>query len=321
VTGAAPRLAGWAAAAVALGAIPYFLSSYQLDVYRLLLLWIALALGYNFLFGVAGQIAFSHFAFYGVGAYSVVILWSKLGVPLPLAVAGAIAICALLAFVVAVPATRLEGFYLALATLAFGQLFIVLITEGGDFTGAAAGIQRYARPPIFGYSLTAADYALVIVALLLGTFAILRALDRSWFGRACRAVRDNSASAAAMGVDVARVKIAAFTITSTLAGAAGVVYAFLGNGIAPTTFDVNFCFQLLFMIIVGGLGRPLGAILGTILLYLAPFVLEPFVGHHHPLIYGFLMLGVILFQRDGLMGILDAIARLLRRGRAREQAA
>ena len=149
----------------------------------------------------------------------------------------------------------------------------------------------------------------------------LAAFGRSWFGRACRAVRDNSASAAAMGVDVARVKIAAFTITSTLAGAAGVVYAFLGNGIAPTTFDVNFCFQLLFMIIVGGLGRPLGAILGTILLYLAPFVLEPIVGHHHPLIYGFLMLGVILFQRDGLMGIIDAVMRLLRRGRAREQPA
>lgn len=181
---AMPRIAGWIGAAAALAAVPYLLSSYQLDVYRLLLLWIALALGYNFLFGVAGQIAFSHFAFYGIGAYSVVILWNKVGVPLPLAVAGAMAICALLAFIVAVPATRLEGFYLALATLAFGQLFIVMITEGGDFTGAAAGIQRYARPPVFGYSLTAADYAVVIVALLLATYAILQRLDRSWFGRA-----------------------------------------------------------------------------------------------------------------------------------------
>lgn len=300
-----PRALYYAAAAAALAALPFLLGSYQGDVYRKMLLWVTLALGYSFLFGIAGQVAFSHFAFYGIGAYGVVILWYKLGVPLPLAAAGAVLLCALLALVVAIPATRLEGFYLALATLAFAQLLIVVLTEGGDFTGAAAGIQRYALPPVFGFRIAGPYYTVVIVLLLVGTYAVLARLDRSWFGRACRAIRDNPAAAAAMGVDVARIKVIAFTLTSTLAGLAGVVYAFVDNGVAPTSFDIDKAFTLLFMVIVGGSGRLMGAVVGAVLLYLAPPVLEPVVGHHHPLVYGFLMLGVILYQREGLIGVFD----------------
>jgi branched-chain amino acid transport system permease protein len=316
-----PRAVSYIVAIVALSALPFLFASYQADVYRKMLLWVTLALGYSFLFGIAGQVAFSHFAFYGIGAYGVVILCFKLGLPLPLAIVGAIAICAVLALIVAVPATRLEGFYLALATLAFAQLLIVVLTEGGDFTGGAAGIQRYALPPIFGFRLTGPYYTIVIVLLLVGTYAILSRFERSWLGRACRAVRDNSEAAAAMGVDVARIKVIAFTLTSTLAGAAGVVYAFVDNGVAPTSFDIDKVFTLLFMIIIGGGARLAGAIVGAVLLYLAPFVLEPYIGHHHPLVYGFIMLGAILFQREGLIGVYDGVRRRLIRARPAEQAA
>ncbi len=316
-----PRAFAYLAAFVLLAALPFFLTSYHADVYRKMLLWITLALGYSFLFGIAGQVAFSHFAFYGIGAYGVVILWYKLGIPLPIAVVGAVAISAALSFVVAVAGTRLEGFYLALATLAFAQLLIVVLVEGGDFTGAAAGIQRYALPPVFGYRVTGPYYTIVIVLLLVGTFAILSRLERSWFGRACRAVRDNSEAAAAMGVDVARTKVIAFTLTSTLAGAAGVVYAFVDNGVAPTSFDIDKVFALLFMIIIGGSGRLAGAVVGAVLLYLAPFVLEPYIGHHHPLVYGLIMLGAILFKREGLIGLFDDVRRRLGRARGARQAA
>jgi branched-chain amino acid transport system permease protein len=313
---AMPRALVYLGAIALLAALPFFLASYQADVYRKMLLWVTLALGYSFLFGISGQVAFSHFAFYGIGAYGVVILWYKLGIPLPLAIGGAIALCAALSCIVAIAGTRLEGFYLALATLAFAQLLIVVLTEGGDFTGAAAGIQRYQLPPVFGYRITGPYYTIVIVLLLVGTYAILSRLERSWFGRACRAVRDNSEAAAAMGVDVARIKVIAFTLTSTLAGAVGVVYAFVDNGVAPTSFDIDKVFTLLFMIIIGGSGRLAGAIVGAVLLYLAPFVLEPYIGHHHPLVYGFIMLGAILFQREGLIGVFDNVRRRLGRGRA-----
>ncbi len=312
-----PRLVYYLAVIAVLAALPFFLASYQGDVYRKMLLWVTLALGYSFLFGIAGQVAFSHFAFYGIGAYGVVILWFKLGVPLPLAVIGAIAVCAVLALVVAIPATRLEGFYLALATLAFAQLLIVVLTEGGEVTGAAAGIQRYALPAIFGVRLTGPYYTAVIVLLLVGTYAILSRLERSWFGRACRAARDNSEAAAAMGVDVARIKVIAFTLTSTLAGAAGIVYAFVDNGVAPTSFDIDKVFTLLFMIVIGGSGRLAGAVVGAVLLYLAPFVLEPYIGHHHPLVYGCIMLAAILFQREGLIGVFDGVRRRFARARPR----
>src|SRR5918999_5569904 len=102
-------LAGWIAAALVLSAAAFFMTSYYNDVYRKLLLWIALALSYNFLFGISGQVAFSHFAFYGIGAYAVVILLFQLGMPLPLAALLGIAVCVVIALAVAIPSTRLEG--------------------------------------------------------------------------------------------------------------------------------------------------------------------------------------------------------------------
>ena len=297
----------YVAAAVLLSAVAFLLGSYQTDIYRKLLLWTTLALSYNFLFGIAGQVAFSHFTFYGIGAYAILILLFQVGLPLPLAVLAGIALCVVLALVVAIPATRLEGFYLALATLAFAQLFIVVLNEGGAVTGAAGGLANYRLPDVFGMRVTGAWYTVVIVILLLGTLAILWRLDRSWFGRACRAVRDNPEAAQAMGIDVARTRIIAYTITSAMAGVAGMVYAFVDNTVNPPIFGLQNSFLLLFMVIVGGSGRHAGAIVGAALLYLLPFVLSPLIGHHHALVFGVVMVAVVLFQPKGLIGLWDAL--------------
>lgn len=302
----------WLGAFLLLSGAAFFLNPYYNDVYRKLLLWVTLALGYNFLFGIAGQVAFSHFAFYGIGAYSVVILIFHLGLPLPLAILGGVALCVLLAAAVAIPSTRLEGFYLALATLAFAQLFIVVLNEGGSLTGGTGGLASYALPPVFGMQVTGPWYTAVIVMLLLGTLSVLLRLDRSWFGRACRAIRDNPDAAAAMGVNVARVKIVAFSVTSALAGVAGMVYAFVDNTVNPVIFSLENAFLLLFMIIVGGSGRHAGAIIGAVLLYLLPFLLSPVIGHHHALVFGVVMVLVILFQPKGLIGVWDVMRDALR---------
>ena len=240
----------WLAAFVALSGAAFLMGDYHNDVYRKMLLWITLALSYNFLFGICGQVAFSHFAFYGIGAYSVVILLFQLHVPLPVAIVLGVAVCVLVALAVAIPATRLEGFYLALATLALAQLFVVVLNEGGAVTGGTGGIANYRLPAVFGFQVKGAWYTGVIVALLLGTYALLRRLDHSWFGRACRAVRDNPEAAAAMGVDVARTKVVAFALTSALAGMAGMVYAFVDNTVNPPIFGLENAFLLLFMVIV-----------------------------------------------------------------------
>jgi branched-chain amino acid transport system permease protein len=302
-------MARFIGAFVVLAAIPFFLGDYHNDVYRKMLLWVTLALGYNFLFGVCGQVAFSHFAFYGIGAYSVVILLFQLHVPLPLAIVLGVAICVAVALAVAIPATRLEGFYLALATLALAQLFVVILNEGGDVTGGTGGIANYQLPAIFGMRLRGPWYTGVIVFVLLATYFLLLKLDRSWFGRACRAVRDNPEAAAAMGVDVARTKVIAFTLTSALAGVAGMVYAFVDNTVNPPIFGLENAFLLLFMVIIGGAGRHAGAMIGAVLLFLLPFFLSPLVGHHHVLVFGVLMVAVILLQPKGLIGLYDAIRR------------
>ena len=168
----------WLAAFVVLSGAAFLLGDYHNDVYRKMLLWVTLALGYNFLFGVCGQVAFSHFAFYGIGAYSVVILLFQLNVPLPLAIVLGVAICIVVALAVAIPSTRLEGFYLALATLALAQLFVVLLNEGGAVTGGTGGIANYRLPAIFGFQLRGPWYTGVIVLLLLMTLLILVKLDR-----------------------------------------------------------------------------------------------------------------------------------------------
>ena len=301
--------ARWTGAAIVLSGLAFLMGEYYNDVYRKMLLWIALALSYNFLFGICGQVAFSHFAFYGIGAYALVVLLFQAALPLPLAIVAGVALCVVLALAVAIPSTRLEGFYLALATLALAQLFIVILNEGGSLTGGTGGLMNYRLPPLFGVRVSGHGYTVVIVLLVLATAALLRRLDRSWFGRACRAVRDNPEAAAAMGVDVARTRVIAFTLTSTLAGIAGMVYAFVDNTVNPPIFGLENAFLLLFMVIVGGAGRHAGAVIGAVLLYLLPFVLSPLIGHHHALVFGVLMVAAILLQPRGLIGIYDRLRK------------
>jgi len=241
-----------------------------------------------------------------------VIFVFQLGLPLPLAVLAAAGLCAVLAAAVAIPSTRLEGFYLALATLAFAQLFVVVLNEGGKVTGGPGGLADYRLPEILGFRLAGPWYTALIVLLVLGTAALLWRLDRSWFGRACRAVRDSPEAAAAMGVDVARTKVIAFTLASTLAGFAGMAYAFVDNTVSPTIFGLENAFLLLFMVIIGGSGSHAGAVIGAVLLYLLPFGLSPLIGHHHALVFGVVMVAAILLQPKGLVGL----AGLVRRARA-----
>jgi branched-chain amino acid transport system permease protein len=301
----------WIVAALALSAASFVLSSYEADLYRKLLIWLALALGFNFLFGISGQMAMSHFAFAGIGAYAMVIFTFKLSIPLLVSVFLSAGLCGLLALLIAIPAVRLEGFFLALATIALAQLLIVVLNEGGELTGGTTGIANYRLPPVFGFEIKGPWYTIVIVLIVLATLWVLFRLDRSGFGRACRAIRDNPVSAAAMGIDVARTKVIVFTVTSVLAGIAGMGYAFVDNIVTPSAFGIDNMFLLLFMVIIGGSGRHLGAIVGTILLYMAPFVMEPLVGKLHMLVFGFVLVLAIMFQPKGIVGLFDRSLLLL----------
>ena len=120
-----------------------------------------------------------------------------------------------------------------------------------------------------------------------------------------------------MGVNVVRTKIMAYTVTSAMAGVAGMAYAFVDNTVNPPIFGLENAFMLLFMVIVGGSGRHAGAIVGAVLLYFIPLVLSPIIGHHHALVFGVFMVAVVLFQPKGLIGLWDWVqARFRMRGKA-----
>ena len=303
----------WISAALALSGAAFALSPYEADLYRKLLIWVALALSFNFLFGISGQMAMSHFAFAGIGAYAMVILTFKLSVPLLLSIPLSALLCAAVALLIAVPSVRLEGFFLALATIALAQLLIIVLDEGGALTGGTTGIAGYSLPRVAGFEVRGPAYTSVIALVMLTTLWVLLRLDHSGFGRACRAVRDNPVAAAAMGVDVARTKSAVFVITSVLAAIAGMSYAFVDNIVTPSEFSIDNMFLLLFMVIIGGSGTHTGAILGAVLLYIAPFVIEPLVGKLHMLVFGFLLVLTILFQPDGIIGLFHRLVPRSRR--------
>lgn len=282
------------------------LDGYAADLFTKLVLISTLALSFNFLFGIAGQLAISHVALYAIGAYAVTILSSSLGMPVWLAIPATIGLCGLVALVVAVPTVRLEGFYLALGTLALSQLVTVLLVQGGKLTGGPEGLYGFASLSFYGWEITARIYAVIIVVVFVLILLLLVRLDRSWFGRACRAVRDNPTAARAMGIDTTWIKVAAFVLTSSLAGISGIAYAFLENYVTPYAFDLNIMFQILFMVIVGGVGRHSGAIIGAVILYLSPEYLGG-LGEHYLLLYGVLTVACILFEPRGIVGLLDRI--------------
>jgi branched-chain amino acid transport system permease protein len=308
----ARAMLAWLGGAALLVAVTFLLDDYTADLFRKMLLTATLALSFNFLFGIAGQLAFSHVAFYGIGAYAIVIFAYQLGWPLPLAFLGALGVGLVLALSVAVPSLRLEGFFLGLASLAFAQIFTVVMVQGGELTGAADGISGYASPVILGIRFGGQNYLFAVIGLFLGTLAILLAIDRTYFGRACRAIRDNPGPAAAMGINVARTKIIVFVLSSMLAMIAGMFYAYADNYVNPFVFDLDYMFLLFFMVVVGGCGRHDGAVIGAIVLFALPELLGGIIGKRHMFFYGLFVVLAILFWPDGLAGIIDRVRAMLR---------
>lgn len=293
------------ALAVLAVALSLLTNGYWSDVYRKCLLMCTLALSYSALFGMGGQVAMSHAAFFGLGAYCTTILSGTFAFPLPLAMLCTITLSAVLALVIALPVTRLEGFYLSLATLALAQIFIVALIQGGEFTGGSEGLFGYEAPSLLGVSLTGQSYKLVVVCVFTLTLASVERLDRSSFGLACKAVRDDPQAAAAMGINVAASRAILFCVSSTLAAFAGMFFAYADNFVNPAGFDLNNMFLIFFAVIVGGLGRHLGAVAGTAFLYLLPELLGDVVGRFHLLLYGILVVLIMLWQPQGMAGLFD----------------
>lgn len=244
----------------ALMAMPFLLAGYQVFVVNLVLINIIIIFGLNVLIGNTGQISLGHGGFVAIGAYMTVILDGSLPFLLALLIAALIA--AVFGVLLGIPSLKLEGPYLAVATLGFG-LAITVIIGRVQFFGGHMGL----IPPaleIFGLSVSSNTqfyFMCLIIALILGVFA--RLVIGSRIGRAFSAIRDSDIAAAALGVNVVRYKIMSFAFSAFYAGIGGGIWAYALGFISPGVFTPTLSILLLSMVVVGGLGTITGSVLGA----------------------------------------------------------
>lgn len=248
---------------LALALLPLALQSFTVYVVNFLAINVIIAVGMNILVGYTGQVSLGHAGFVAIGAYGTVLLMTKLGLPFPLALLMAGFIAAGFGFMLGLPALRLEGPYLAIATLGFG-LAITQIIGRWSFFGGRMGLSvpgmRIGPLAISGDKEI--YYVVITLAVLLTLGA--RTLMKSRVGRAFQAIRDSDIAAETLGINLAYYKTLSFAVSAFYAGIAGGLMAFLLNHLSPDSFTFIQSVLFLAMVVVGGLGSTLGSVLGGI---------------------------------------------------------
>ncbi len=302
----------WYSALVALlVAAPWLLPEYWLAQLTFVLIYSIVGLGLMLLSGFTGLFSIGHAAFLGVGAYTQAVL-TNMGFPFPLALGLAGLLSAAVGVVVGLPALRVKGIYLGIATLSFGFIVEEVLARWESVTGGNAGI-HVKQPELFGVRLDSGNdfYFLCLVLTVVATLAILNLL-RSPTGRAFVAIRDSEISAQSMGIHLARYKTLSFALSAGLAGIGGALYAHKLTFLSPDQFNIVQSIDLLLMVVIGGLGSVHGAFLGAIFLITMPQIiavtkdyLPPVVGQAPGLqgvVYGTVLIAFVLFEPLGLYG-------------------
>jgi branched-chain amino acid transport system permease protein len=287
--------------------VPLFLDQYRQYVANLILVYVPVGVGFNVVVGNLGQLAFSNVAFFGIGAYTTGILMLKLGLPwwltvLPAGVMGGAAGAA-----ASVPALRgVRLFYLAIMTLAFGELMRWIYIRWEPVTGGSFGM-AVPEPSVLGWALNVESrkfYAFLVLAVLV--IVLTDRLLRSRFGRAFVAIRGNEEAAAAMGIPTDRYILLGFAWGGFVVGIAGSMYAALVGHLSPASFDLTELILQFAIVMVGGLGSLVGSVLGAALLTAAPEFFRDLPGFEE-LLFALLIIVVILFLPRGLASLLARV--------------
>ena len=284
---------------VVLAIAPLFLNAYRSGLIATILMYSLGVLGFQVLVGWSGQIGLAHAGFFGLGAYGSVLLVNA-GVPFLLAVPIVVVGSVLLGALVALPAVQLRGFFLAIATLAFGELIVAAIREARDITGGGGGID-VPEFLLFGQDETRSAYYLALIAAVLG-FILLTRLLRGRFGRTLKAIRDMEVATGPIGIPAARYKLLAFALSACVGAVAGVVYAQLVGFIFPDQFGSNLLVILLVMLLVGGVGSVPGTVIGVIFGVLIVELFQDF-GEYQLLAYGLTLIVIVRFLPGGIASI------------------
>lgn len=267
--------------------------------------WATLAiagLGFYLAFGIGGQFSFCQAALVGVGAYSSAWLTETHGLPFLVGLAGAVAITALVAALLFLLIRRCDAFYFAIATLAFGFLAIVVFREWTAFAGPGGERRSLPGISIGGDALTGRALTAAIVAVLLVAVALALLIERSPVSREAAAVRHVPLAASTFGIDVLRIRATLFVAGAAYAGAAGCLLAHRNRVLSPEAFDIQLAIDLFLLLLFGGLGSAWGPVLGAAFVVWAPEQLR-FIGRDRDLVFGALLIAIIIFVPDGLVGV------------------
>lgn len=273
----------------------------QVMVYALAILGLNILTGYN------GQFSLGHSAFYAIGAYCAAIMMSRWGIDYVWTLPAAGAVCFVVGFLFGLPALRLQGLYLALATFALAAAMPQILKfhplEG--FTGGVQGLVIDKPDPPFGLPINADQWLYYFtLAVLLLMFAGAASLVRSRSGRAIMAIRDNPIAAAAMGVNTARYKTLTFGLSALYTGVAGALGAIVVQFVAPDSFTFFLSISFLIGMVIGGVGSIPGCIVGGFFVLFVPNIAESFSRGLAGVVYGVIMLLVIFLMPSGAAGFM-----------------
>jgi branched-chain amino acid transport system permease protein len=292
---------------LALLPVPLLLNPYQQYVLNTALLYVPVGIGFNLVVGNLGLLAFSNVAYFGLGAYTSGVMMAQLGMPWWLTVIPAALVGGIGGAIASIPALRgVRLFYLAIMTLAFGELMRWTYIRWEALTGGSMGM-AVPTATLFGWALDTDRrrfYAFLALVVLL--VAITDRLLRSRFGRAFLAIKDNEIAAAAMGIPTDRYIVLAFAWGGAVVGVGGAMFAISVGHLTPVSFDLTELIRQFAIIMVGGLASLTGAIIGAVIVTVAPQVFISFPGFDE-LVFGLLIVLVILFLPRGLASLLARV--------------
>lgn len=300
------RLAPLAVLGIVIATAPaVFPSSFYYEIGASIFIAALAVVGLNLLMGFAGQVSLGHAGFWGLGAYAVAIGPTHLGIPPLASLVLGLLLTVAVAWLAGRPILRLRGHYLAVATLGFGFLVTMVLTNEARWTGGPDGM-GVARLDILGFVIRGSRmwYWTSAGVLLAGTWLALNIVD-SPTGRALRALHDSQVAAAINGVDVARYKLAAFMISAGYASLAGSMAAFSDGYITPTSAGFMQSIELVAMSVLGGMGSILGAVVGAAMLRALPQVLTA-LHDYEQVVLGLVMMLIMIFLPAGLLPAIAA---------------
>jgi branched-chain amino acid transport system permease protein len=289
----------------------FVLPSYQLFQLSQILIYSIALLGLNLLTGYSGQISLGHGAFFGIGAYATAASMQHLGLPAIAALPLASASCLGVGFVFGLPALRLEGHYLALATFALAIATPQLLKHAQfeRWTGGVQGVHLEAvTPPEFARAWLGQDQWLYLVCLALVALSYASGwnLVHGRVGRALIATRDHSIAAAAMGVDTALYRTSIFGVSAMLTGMAGGLSALLTSFVAPDSFTIVVSISFLVGVVVGGVASIFGNLLGAAFIVIVPDLVSEISDAAPSVVYGTVLIAVMILFPKGIAGFLRA---------------